>query len=33
MSWLAQEVRDTAVGQTIPAQFQRMVQELSLIHI
>jgi long-chain acyl-CoA synthetase len=27
MSSLAQEVRDTAVGQTIPAQFQRMVQE------
>ncbi len=27
MSWLAQEVRDTAIGQTIPAQFQRMVQE------
>ena len=26
MSSLAQEVRDTAVGQTIPAQFQRMVQ-------
>jgi long-chain acyl-CoA synthetase len=26
MSWLAQEVRETAVGQTIPAQFQRMVQ-------
>ncbi len=27
MGSLAQEVRDTAVGQTIPAQFQRMVQE------